>query len=123
IRAKLGPDAVVVNVRPLPADGLAKLWKSPRIEVLAYKPDASSSSASGSVREEAPDPLRELKQELQAIREQLGSAASMEGGTLATAAGRTASHRVVSRGGARPDGIPSWRVGEVLETSGLLPVY
>src|SRR2546422_1167283 len=80
IRAKLGPDAVVVNVRPLPADGLAKLWKSPRIEVLAYKPDASSSSASGSVREEAPDPLRELKQELQAIREQLGSAASMEGG-------------------------------------------
>jgi len=54
IRAKLGPDAVVVNVRQLPADGLAKLWKTPRIEVLAYKPDAQA-EASGA----APDPLAE----------------------------------------------------------------
>src|SRR6185503_11670077 len=67
IRAKLGPEAVVVNVRQLPADGLAKLWKSPRIEVLAYKPDVQSAAS-------APDPLGELKQELQAIRQQLASA-------------------------------------------------
>src|SRR6266487_7135485 len=69
IRAKLGPDAVVVNVRQLPADGLAKLWKTPRIEVLAYQPDTKA-AASGS----SPDPLAELKQELQAIREQLAPA-------------------------------------------------
>ena len=57
IRTKLGPDAVVVNVRQVPADGLAKLWKAPRIEVLAYKPDAKAAAI-------APDPLAELKQEL-----------------------------------------------------------
>src|SRR5262245_66605081 len=67
IRAKLGSDAVVVNVRQLPADGLSKLWKSPRIEVLAYKPDPKAS-------EVASDPLGELKQELQAIRQQLAAA-------------------------------------------------
>src|SRR5882672_10396548 len=72
IRAKLGPDAVVVNVRQLPADGLAKLWKSPRIEVLAYKPDLETRNAELGTR--SPDPLSELKQELQAIRQQLASA-------------------------------------------------
>ena len=39
IRQKLGSDAVVVNVRQLPAEGLSKLWKALRIEVLAYKLD------------------------------------------------------------------------------------
>ena len=34
IRAKLGPEAVVLNVRPLPANGLARLWQKPMIEVL-----------------------------------------------------------------------------------------
>ena len=34
IRSKLGTDAVVVNVRQLPR----RLWKGPRIEVLAHKP-------------------------------------------------------------------------------------
>jgi flagellar biosynthesis protein FlhF len=38
VRAKLGPDAVVLSVRRLPADGLSKLWKKPRIEVLAAAP-------------------------------------------------------------------------------------
>src|SRR5882672_8931901 len=112
IRAKLGPDAVVVNVRQLPADGLAKLWKSPRIEVLAYKPDAKAAAAS------ATDPLAELKQELQAIKQQLMSPA----GAPEDASRRTAH---AARGGAaaRSAGLPTWRVGEVLETSGLMPLH
>ena len=40
IRAHLGPEAVVLNVRRLAGEGLARLWQRPRIEVLAYKPDA-----------------------------------------------------------------------------------
>ena len=60
IRAKLGPDAVVVNVRQLPADGFAKLWKSPRIEVLAYKTD-SFVMPNRLVLEADSDYLRELK--------------------------------------------------------------
>jgi len=113
IRAKLGPDAVVVNVRQLPADGLAKLWKSPRIEVLAYKPDGKPAAVP------ALDPLAELKQELQAIRQQLNSPAA--GGSPSAQGWTTAGNP--PRGRARTDGLPSWRVGEVLEASGLMPVH
>jgi len=111
IRAKLGPDAVVVNVRQLPADGLAKLWKSPRIEVLAYKPDGKAASA-------ASDPLSELKQELQAIRQQLASANV----AAVTDSPRGLTQSTRSSSGAR-SGVPQWRVGEVLEQSGLMPLH
>jgi flagellar biosynthesis protein FlhF len=115
IRAKLGSEAVVVNVRQLPADGLSKLWKSPRIEVLAYKPDAKAPEA-------APDLLGELKQELQAIRQQLAAA---NVSAVTDAAGRRAGASAGPRvgGAARSAGLPSWRVGEVLETSGLMPLH
>ncbi|HOW65000.1 MAG TPA: hypothetical protein P5055_09695 [Candidatus Paceibacterota bacterium] len=43
IRAQLGPDAIVINVRQLPAEGLARLWQKPRIEVLAYRPAEATS--------------------------------------------------------------------------------
>lgn len=112
IRAKLGPEAVVVNVRQLPADGLAKLWKSPRIEVLAYKPDAMAAAS-------ASDPLGELKQELQAIRQQLASA---NAGALTNSL-RSSSQTARPGGAARSGGAPAWRVGEVLETSGLMPLH
>ena len=115
IRARLGPDAVVVNVRQLPADGIAKLWKSPRIEVLAYKPDTQPAAGAGA----APDPLGELKQELQAIRQQLTNAnanAVMDSPRPLSQLGRAG-------GSARSAGAPAWRVGEVLETSGLLPLH
>ena len=39
IQAQMGPDAVVVNVRQLPVSGLARLWRKPRIEVLASPPE------------------------------------------------------------------------------------
>lgn len=39
IRETLGPEAVVLNVRRLPAEGLARLWQKPRIEVLAHVPE------------------------------------------------------------------------------------
>ena len=42
IRARLGPEAVVLNVRPLPAHGLARLWQKPMIEVLAYRPETAA---------------------------------------------------------------------------------
>jgi len=119
IRAKLGPEAVVVNVRQLPADGLAKLWKSPRIEVLAYKPDAKLAAESGLA-----DPLAELKQELQAIRQQLGSATAHGPGQGLTSFGAQDGLATrTSQGGARRAGTPGWRIGELLETSGLMPVH
>lgn len=35
IRQQLGPRAVVLNIRQLPAGGISRLWSKPRIEVLA----------------------------------------------------------------------------------------
>jgi flagellar biosynthesis protein FlhF len=39
IRAELGPEAVVLNVRPVPITGLARLWQKPEIEVVAHVPE------------------------------------------------------------------------------------
>ena len=39
IRAQLGPEAVVLNVRKLEPDGLQKIWRKPRIEVVAHVPE------------------------------------------------------------------------------------
>ncbi|HKX60459.1 MAG TPA: hypothetical protein VJS65_01425, partial [Verrucomicrobiae bacterium] len=108
IRQKLGSDAVVVNVRQLPAEGLSKLWKAPRIEVLAYKPDPQSAPA--------PDPLLELRKELQALRSQLDPATDG-----VRSADNLAPGVPVSRG-ARSAGTHGWRVADVLESSGLMPV-
>lgn len=49
IRAKLGPEAVVLSVRQLPAEGVSRFWKRPRIEVLACLPDQTSSSPASSI--------------------------------------------------------------------------
>ena len=39
IRARLGPDAVVVNIRPLPVKGMSRFWRKPRFEVMAHQPE------------------------------------------------------------------------------------
>ncbi len=71
IRARLGPEAVVLNVRPLPANGLARFWQRPMIEVLACKPEAP-------VSEPAPisEALAEFRQQLYEIKQQVESQAS-----------------------------------------------
>ena len=38
IHAELGPDAVVLNVRQLPVEGVKKLWSNTRVEVMASAP-------------------------------------------------------------------------------------
>ena len=52
IHAQLGPDAVVVSVRRLPAQGLARLWQnSAGIEVLATVPEPDSSRVGDCARD------------------------------------------------------------------------
>ena len=43
IRSQLGPEAVVLSVRQLAPQGVAKLWQRPRIEVQACLPDPGES--------------------------------------------------------------------------------
>ena len=47
IRERLGPQAVVLNVRRLPAAGLSRLWQKPRIEVLACVPELAAKARGG----------------------------------------------------------------------------
>lgn len=99
IRAQLGPEAIVLNVRRLPVSGVARLWQKPMIEVLACKPEAP-----------APDPaptfdvLAEFRQQLEEIKQQMAIMPS-----------------VAAEDAEANDG--NWRIGPVLRKGGLLPVH
>jgi flagellar biosynthesis protein FlhF len=100
IRAKLGPEAVVLNVRRLSPNGMARLWQKPTIEVLACKPEAPEP-------ETAPltEALAEFRQELAEIKQQVAS----------RSAPGEPENADLNNG--------NWRVGAVLRKSGLLPLH
>ena len=45
VAMKEKPEAVVVNVRQIPGEGISRLWQKPRIEVMAYRPEPVESLA------------------------------------------------------------------------------
>jgi flagellar biosynthesis protein FlhF len=102
IRAKLGPEAVVLNVRRLPPNGLARLWQKPMIEVLACKPETPAAEA-----DPFSEALAEFRQELAEIKQQVAS--------------RPAPDLPATEEAALNSG--DWRVGTVLRKSGLLPLH
>lgn len=109
IRAKLGSEAVVLNVRPLPANGIARLWQKPMIEVLACLQETPPSQAP------LTEALAEFRQQLQEIRQQVENRPSKPGGETSSSSAENS------------DGIPEvdngrWRVGAVLQKAGLLPL-
>ncbi len=67
IRSRLGPEAIVVSVRPLPASGLSRIWQKPMIEVLAYKPEPAPAAPPMA------DALAEFREELAQIKQQVGA--------------------------------------------------
>jgi flagellar biosynthesis protein FlhF len=109
IRERLGPEAVVLNVRPLPANGLARLWQQPMIEVLAHRPEQP-------VPESAPmvETLAEFRQQLDDIKQQLAGPAKLAGNGSKNHPAETDDEYV--NGG-------HWRVGGVLQKTGLLPMH
>jgi flagellar biosynthesis protein FlhF len=62
IREQLGPEAVILSVKKLPAPGLGRLWQRPRIELLACVPDKPAAP---------PNTLGEIKSELAELRQQM----------------------------------------------------
>ncbi len=119
IRAKLGPEAVVLNVRRLPPNGLARLWQKPMIEVLAYRPEAPATEAEISPLSET---LAEFRQQLDQIKQQVEnrpakveSEAPVETPEMSVPAYAPASRVNLNSG--------NWRVGAVLQKSGLLPLH
>ena len=119
VRSKLGPDAVVLSVRRLPVDGLARIWRRPRIEVLAHVPEPAPAPApvmpppqtpvaptSGhGVRDEL---FSRLRDELAEIRRSVACREPFSEGPTGDAA-------------PQPPASGGWRAGSVLERAGLLP--
>jgi flagellar biosynthesis protein FlhF len=105
IREKLGPEAVVLNVRRLPPNGLARFWQKPMIEVLACRPEAPAAE---------PDPfseaLADFRLQLAEIKEQVACRPAAE---IITAPEEEEAE-------LRSHG---WRVGAVLRRSGLQPLH
>ncbi|MDB6023245.1 MAG: hypothetical protein JWQ04_3102, partial [Pedosphaera sp.] len=129
IRAQLGPEAIVLNVRPLPAHGLARLWQKPMIEVLACIPEAPAP-----VAEPLGDVLAEFRQQLDELKQQVagaGKAANRENiehrvaelplpRPVFSAGEEPAAAQLTNN--ALPVSAPSGSTpGNVLEKSGLLP--
>lgn len=135
IRETLGPEAVVLNVRRLPSEGLARLWQKPRIEVLAHVPEQNVESSPVAPPVPALDEvqvsaLAELRAEMQAIRESLKKPAAVIGESSAV---NRVNHPLpvdrdladdnasaVTRSAHNPG---DWRVGSLLEQTGLMPKY
>jgi flagellar biosynthesis protein FlhF len=110
IRARLGPEAVVVNVRPLPAHGLARLWQKPMIEVLARGPEAPPAP-------DAPlaEALAEFRQRLDQIEQHVKSPPGKSGAGAGELPEFDAPVSELDTGG--------WRIGGVLQKTGLLPLH
>ncbi|MBI5801366.1 MAG: hypothetical protein HZA92_11690 [Verrucomicrobia bacterium] len=108
IRAQLGPDAVVFNVRQLPAAGLSRLWQKPRIEVTAALPDPPAAEA---------DTFGELRREIAALRELVVQPARSEAAVSAQA------ESMLEFACEPPPDASGWRVGSLLQKLGLLPLH
>ncbi len=115
IRAKLGPEAVVLNVRPLPANGLARLWQKPMIEVLAYRPETPAFETTPVV-----EALAEFRQQLHEIKQQVENHSSKTETEPADCAPQFSPPAFVVE--ADLD-CGDWRIGAVLQRAGLLPLH
>ncbi len=127
IRETLGPEAVVLNVRRPPVEGLARLWQKPRIEVLAHVPEPVAAPAQ-------PDLLAELREELREIRDKINEPklpeAEVERGARPWSQTQPQHEEpvgVAAAGAAHTTAIRSeaggWRIGALLENGGLLPIH
>lgn len=93
IRSQLGPEAVVLSVRQTTVSGLSRLWKKPRLEILACVPDPPPPAAADDAATKAGPKLLDTRDEEPAIAE-------------------TA---------VRPRTDGRWRCVTILESMGLLP--
>ncbi len=128
IRAQLGPDAVVLNVRQVTGPGLARLWQKPQIEVVAHVPEAAVTPPPAAPLADGLMALRREMAELRGRMEQERRVAAKEAARPAPpaaapprtlpfgAASATASPGYSSSSAPRLGG---WHIGPLLERAGL----
>jgi flagellar biosynthesis protein FlhF len=113
IRRQLGPEAVVVHVRPLPVRGWSRWWRKPRFEVMAFRPDPLSSAldlTSDAVAQPSGEPADAPRAGAAGLRRQRGPVTAAAGAP----GGDDWPTRLQAQAG-------SWRIGPVLERAGFLP--
>lgn len=108
IKAELGPGAVVLGVRKVPAGGWRRALGRQQIEVTAHVPPQEPSV------KERPD-IAALREEVAQLRQNLPR--GLEDGVLPSGLESPQPH---SR---RAPGYCGWKTGQILEGSGLLPVF
>jgi flagellar biosynthesis protein FlhF len=116
IRAKLGPEAVVLNVRRLPANGLARLWQKEMIEVLAHRPEPVADDKS-----ELSAALADVRHQLNAIKQQVEQRPTERRRRAAEADWQQNEEPLAPDDGCGSDG--GWQIGRVLRKSGLLALH
>ncbi|MEW6156427.1 MAG: hypothetical protein AB1813_03285 [Verrucomicrobiota bacterium] len=124
IRETLGPSAVVLDVRQVKAEGLSRLWRKPRIEVLACVPDPA---------EAAEDPVAELRQELALLKQRFDERSAASAWMAAPPAQTAIEDLSGRRAGiedtefetiaARRVATGGWRAASVFERLGVLPLH
>ncbi len=119
IRAQLGEDAVVLNVRQLPASGLSRLWQKSRIEVVAHVPERTAAPAVPTL----PEGFEELRRELADIRTRMDAAPPVSV-PVAEPVPREVGVRLAIPDAYHHSSDHSWPVAQLLEQTGLarLPV-
>lgn len=138
IRETLGPEAVVLNVRRLPAEGLARLWQKPRIEVLAHVPEPKTAALPPTVPASGLDEvqlsaLAELRAEMQEMRDRITPPAPNPvpvpppAPSAKTATPPTPQPEPVPAAMPEPEAWErgsqgDWRIGSLLEQTGLSSV-
>src|SRR5882757_2342561 len=117
IREHLGPEAVVLNVRPLPANGLSRIWQKPMIEVLAYKPEASAIETAPAL-----DAVSGVIDQLRVARQEVASQPTRRVAQTRIYENEVPAPVPVEAPDTRTLSSGNWRVGEILQKSGFLPV-
>ncbi|MCI0535290.1 MAG: hypothetical protein L0Z50_08680 [Verrucomicrobiales bacterium] len=110
IRQKLGPEAVVLNVQPVPSGGIARFWQRSRIEVLAHLPEKPTRPSVSDARiNPRPEPVN--------ADDCLGKSERTVGESSDLSLNTARSPL------SQPARAAQWRIGTLLEESGLLPLY
>jgi flagellar biosynthesis protein FlhF len=126
IRQQLGPRAVVLNIRQLPAEGISRLWSRPRIEVLAgleaagAAPAAVSPPVGAGSRLDVVDDAGSIIPEAAPLSPGLPAQKSLlNGADLFARQGQPATQAPVKLNGTAS----GWRVPTMLQDMGLAPVH
>lgn len=126
IRQQLGPRAVVLNIRQLPAEGISRLWSKPRIEVLAGLEAAGSAPATvlppvgAGPRLDVVDNDSSIIPEASPLSTGLPAQKSLlSAADLFARQGESATQAPVKLSG----GAAGWRVPTMLQDMGLAPMH